>query len=165
MGRRAAALADRHRHAEAGQETALRLANAADPWRGFAAATFVPGRFRSATARLGARPSACVEAAKPGLVSLTSAVAKRKPDAMSVAHKEVNVALAEAGAAAAAAGCEENSKAPPGAAAAAAALAAAVTGGLVRALAEALAESPRVSHRGGFGRAAAARCAYRSPSR
>ena len=152
LERRAAALADRHRAMrKRAKKLRLRLANASGPvaWvrdDDVRSSGVVPECNRE----VGCAPlPACVEAAKPRLVSLTSAVAKRKQDAMSVAHKEVAVALAEAGAAAAAAGCEENSKAPPGAAAAAAALAAAVTGGLVRALAEALAESLAASATGG----------------
>ena len=151
LERRAAALADRHRAMrKRAKKLRLRLANASGPVAWVRDDDVRSGAVPECDREVGCAPlPACVEAAKPRLVSLTSAVAKRKQDAMSVAHKEVNVALAEAGAAAAAAGCEENSKAPPGAAAAAAALAAAVTGGLVRALAEALAESLAASATGG----------------
>ena len=133
---RAAALADRHRAMrKRAKKLRLRLANASGPVAWIRDEDVRSGAVPECDREVGCAPlPACVEAAKPRLVSLTSAVAKRKQDAMSVAHKEVAMALAEAGAAAAA-GCGENSKAPPGAAAAAAALAAAVTGGLVRALA------------------------------
>ena len=157
LERRAAALADRARAMrKRAKKLRLRLANASGPVVWVRDDDRQIGRSganseeRASSREVGCAPlPACVEAAKPRLVALTSAVAKRKQDAMSAAHKEVAVALAEAGAAAAAAGCEENSEAPPGAAAAAAALAAAVTGGLVRSLAEALAESLAASATGG----------------
>ena len=149
--RRAAALADRHRAMrKRAKKLRQRLANTSGPiaWTREDGPDGV-GEEDGAN-EVGAAPlPACVEAAKPRLVALASAVAKRKQDAMASAHKEVNVALAEAGAAAASAGCEENSKAAPGAGAAAAALAAAVTGGLVRSLAESLAESLAASATGG----------------
>ena len=90
------------------------------------------------------------DAAHGRLRKLAVAVARRDPVACFSAHREVRVALAEAGAAAAAAGAEEHSDGlAPGAAAAAAALAAAVTSGLVKALAEALAECLAASAQGG----------------
>ena len=151
LERRAAALADRHRAMrKRAKKLRQRLANTSGPiaWTREDGPDGV-GEEDGAN-EVGAAPlPACVEAAKPRLVALASAVAKRKQDAMASAHKEVNVALAEAGAAAASAGCEENSKVAPGAAAAAAALAAAVTGGLVRSLAESLAESLAASATGG----------------
>ena len=151
LERRAAALADRHRAMrKRAKKLRQRLANTSGPivWTREDGPDGVGEE--DGTHEVGAAPlPACVEAAKPRLVALASAVAKRKQDAMASAHKEVNVALAEAGAAAASAGCEENSKAAPGAAAAAAALAAAVTGGLVRSLAESLAESLAASATGG----------------
>ena len=151
LERRAAALADRHRAMrKRAKKLRQRLANTSGPiaWTREDGPDGVGEE--DGTNEVGAAPlPACVEAAKPRLVALASAVAKRKQDAMASAHKEVNVALAEAGAAAASAGCEENSKAAPGAAAAAAALAAAVTGGLVRSLAESLAESLAASATGG----------------
>ena len=151
LERRAAALADRHRAMrKRAKKLRQRLANTSGPiaWTREDGADGVSEE--DGANEVGAAPlPACVEAAKPRLVALASAVAKRKQDAMASAHKEVNVALAEAGAAAASAGCEENSKAAPGAAAAAAALAAAVTGGLVRSLAESLAESLAASATGG----------------
>ena len=151
LERRAAALADRHRAMrKRAKKLRQRLANTSGPiaWTREDGADGVSEE--DGADEVGAAPlPACVEAAKPRLVALASAVAKRKQDAMASAHKEVNVALAEAGAAAASAGCEENSKAAPGAAAAAAALAAAVTGGLVRSLAESLAESLAASATGG----------------
>jgi hypothetical protein len=151
LERRAAALADRHRAMrKRAKKLRQRLANTSGPiaWTREDGPDGVSEE--DGANEVGAAPlPACVEAAKPRLVALASAVAKRKQDAMASAHKEVNVALAEAGAAAASAGCEENSKAAPGAAAAAAALAAAVTGGLVRSLAESLAESLAASATGG----------------
>ena len=151
LERRAAALADRHRAMrKRAKKLRQRLANTSGPiaWTREDGPDGVGEE--DGGNEVGAAPlPACVEAAKPRLVALASAVAKRKQDAMASAHKEVNVALAEAGAAAASAGCEENSKAAPGAAAAAAALAAAVTGGLVRSLAESLAESLAASATGG----------------
>ena len=151
LERRAAALADRHRAMrKRAKKLRQRLANTSGPiaWTREDGADRVSEE--DGANKVGAAPlPACVEAAKPRLVALASAVAKRKQDAMASAHKEVNVALAEAGAAAASAGCEENSKVAPGAAAAAAALAAAVTGGLVRSLAESLAESLAASATGG----------------
>ena len=90
-------------------------------------------------------------AAHARLRKLAVAIARRDPPACASAHREVRVALAEAGAAAAAAGAEEHSDngLAPGAAAASAALAAAVTSGLCRALAEALRECLAASAQGG----------------
>ncbi len=92
------------------------------------------------------------DAASPRLRKLAVAVARRDAEKCLNAHREVRVALAEAGAAAAAAGAEEHGAAQglaPGAAAAAAALGGAVTSGLVRAVAEALAECLAASAQGG----------------
>jgi hypothetical protein len=92
------------------------------------------------------------DAASPRLRKLAVAVARRDAEKCLNAHREVRVALAEAGAAAAAAGAEEHGASlglAPGAAAAAAALGGAVTSGLVRAVAEALAECLAASAQGG----------------
>ena len=92
------------------------------------------------------------DAASPRLRKLAVAVARRDAEKCLNAHREVRVALAEAGAAAAAAGAEEHGASlglSPGAAAAAAALGGAVTSGLVRAVAEALAECLAASAQGG----------------
>ena len=92
------------------------------------------------------------DAASPRLRKLAVAVARRDAEKCLNAHREVRVALAEAGAAAAAAGAEEHGAAQglaPSAAAAAAALGGAVTSGLVRAVAEALAECLSSSATGG----------------
>ena len=112
-------------------------------------ATGGPRRFASWSA---VPEHAGAAAASPRLRRLAAAVARRDAETCLNAHREVRVALAEAGAAAAAAGAEEHGTArglAPGAAAAAAALAGAVTCGLVRAVAEALAERLAASAQGG----------------
>ena len=98
LERRAAALADRHRAMrKRAKKLRLRLANASGPVAWVRDDDARSGAVPECDREVGCAPlPACVEAAKPRLVSLTSAVAKRKQDAMSVAHKEVNVALAEA---------------------------------------------------------------------
>ena len=103
LERRAAALADRHRAMrKRAKKLRQRLANTSGPivWTREDGPDGVSEE--DGANEVGAAPlPACVEAAKPRLVALASAVAKRKQDAMASAHKEVNVALAEAGAAAA----------------------------------------------------------------
>ena len=171
LERRVAAVADRHRAMrKRAKKLRQRLAAAAGPvvWRRGADRVEIDVSQTSEPRETGKKHPAeddetkdekswsCLpehaDAASPRLRKLAVAVARRDAEKCLNAHREVRVALAEAGAAAAAAGAEEHGAAQglaPGAAAAAAALGGAVTSGLVRAVAEALAECLAASAQGG----------------
>jgi hypothetical protein len=171
LERRVAAVADRHRAMrKRAKKLRQRLAAAAGPvvWRRGADRVEIDVSQTSEPRETGKKHPAeddetkdekswsCLpehaDAASPRLRKLAVAVARRDAEKCLNAHREVRVALAEAGAAAAAAGAEEHGASlglAPGAAAAAAALGGAVTSGLVRAVAEALAECLAASAQGG----------------